>query len=230
MTTFALLLYPELTQLDLTGPYEVFSRCPGAKVHLAWKTASPVRTEHGLVLPADTALRDLARVDVLCIPGGFGVDALLNDDEVLAEVRRLAATARYVTSVCTGALLLGAAGLLRGRRATTHWTALDLLVQFGATPVSARTVRDGPVITGGGVTAGIDFGLEIAGLLHGEATAQAIQLSIEYRPAPPFHCGHPDEAPSETVELLRSRGAPRRAQRLAAVQQAVQRLGPVNRP
>ena len=225
MATFALLLFPEMTQLDLTGPYEVFSRCPDARVHLAWKEACPVKTEHGLALPADTALADLDKVDVLCIPGGFGVDALMADADVLAHVRRLAATARYVTSVCTGALVLGAAGLLKGRRATTHWASLDLLGAFGAQPLSQRIVQDGPLITGGGVTAGIDFGLHVAAQLHGQETAQMIQLGIEYRPAPPLRSGHPDEAPAAIVEAMRTRGSARRAQRVAVVREAAQRLG-----
>jgi cyclohexyl-isocyanide hydratase len=224
MTSFALLLFPDMTQLDLTGPYEVFSRCPGAQVHVAWKTVGPVKTEHGLALQATTALAELAQVDVLCIPGGFGVDALLDDDELLQHVRRLAAGARFVTSVCSGALVLGAAGLLRGRRATTHWTSLDLLARFGATPVADRIVVDGSVITGGGVTAGIDFGLHLAALLHGRPIAEAIQLGIEYRPAPPFDAGHPDVAAASVIDRVRARSAPRRAGRVAAVDRAARRL------
>jgi len=221
---FGILIFPNVQQLDLTGPYEVFSRCPDARVYLAWKQAGPVTTEHGLALPADTALADLDKVDVLCVPGGYGVDALMADAEVLAHLRRLAATARFITSVCTGALVLGAAGLLKGRRATTHWTSLDLLGAFGATPVSERIVHDGSVITGGGVTAGIDFGLYVAAQLHGEDIAQAVQLSMEYRPAPPLRAGHPDEAPASIVEMLRVRGSARRAQRVAAVSSAALRL------
>ena len=224
MTTFAFLIFPELTQLDFTGPYEVVSRCPGATVHVAWKNTDPVRTEHGLMLQPTIALTDIAQADVLCVPGGFGVNALLEDEEVLGHVRRLASTASYVTSVSAGALVLGAAGLLQGRRATTHWAALDLLPLFGATPVNERVVQDGPVITGGGVTAGIDFGLQLVGRLHGDAVAQAIQLVMEYRPAPPYASGHPDEASDEVIALVRARLGARRGEREAAAKRAAERL------
>jgi cyclohexyl-isocyanide hydratase len=225
MTTFALLLFPTLTQLDLTGPYEVFCRCPGATVHLVWKTREPVLSEHGMRLLPTATFEELPEADVLCIPGGFGVNALLTDDETLAYVRQLAAGARYITSVCTGALVLGAAGLLRGRRATTHWTALDYLSAFGATPVNSRTVTDGPVVTGGGVTAGIDFALQVAAALHGRPVAEAIQLSIEYNPAPPFNAGHPDVAPPAITQAIRAHAPTRQAERAAQVRLAASRLG-----
>lgn len=225
MTTFALLLFPGLTQLDLTGPYEVFCRCPGAKVHLVWKSMEPVTSEHGMRLLPTTTFGELPRADVLCVPGGFGVNALLTDDETLAYVRQLAGGARYITSVCTGALVLGAAGLLRGRRATTHWTAMNYLPAFGATPPAGRTVTDGPVITGGGVTAGIDFALELAAALHGRAVAETIQLSIEYNPAPPFNAGHPDVAPPAITAAIRQHAPARQAERAAQVRLAVARLG-----
>lgn len=225
MTTFALLLFPALTQLDLTGPYEVFCRCPGAQVHLVWKSMDPVVTEHGMRILPTTTFQELPQADVLCVPGGFGVNALLTDDEALAYVRQLAGGARYITSVCTGALVLGAAGLLRGRRATTHWTATQYLAAFGATPAAGRTVTDGPVVAGGGVTAGIDFALELAAALHGRAVAEAIQLSIEYNPAPPFSAGHPDVAPPAITAAIRQNSLPRQAERAAQVRRAAARLG-----
>ncbi|MBU6501685.1 MAG: DJ-1/PfpI family protein [Burkholderiales bacterium] len=225
MTTFALLLFPALTQLDLTGPYEVFCRCPDARVHLVWKSMDPVVTEHGMRILPTTTFSELPRADVLCVPGGFGVNALLTDDETLVYLRQLASGARYITSVCTGALVLGAAGLLRGRRATTHWTAVDYLTAFGATPAPGRTVTDGPVVTGGGVTAGIDFALELAAAMHGRAVAEAIQLAIEYNPAPPFRAGHPDVAPPEITAALREKSLPRQAERAAQVRLAAARLG-----
>ncbi len=224
MTTIALLLFPDLTQLDLTGPYEVFSRCPGARVRRVWKNLDPVVTEHGLRLEPDATFDDLTSADVLCVPGGFGVTPLLGDAQTIGWIRRVGASARYVTSVCTGALLLGAAGLLRGRRATTHWTSFEMLSEFGALPTPGRVVRDGNVFTGGGVTAGIDFALELVAELRDRRTAEAIQLAIEYRPQPPFDAGHPDVAPPDLVRTLRERVAPRQAERLERVRQAARAL------
>ena len=225
MTTFALLLFPALTQLDLTGPYEVFCRCPGAQVHLVWKTMDPVVTEHGMRILPTTTFKELPQADVLCIPGGFGVNTLLTDDETLDYVRQLAGGARYITSVCTGALVLGAAGLLRGRRATTHWTAMEYLPAFGATAAPGRTVMDGTVVTGGGVTAGIDFALELAATMYGRAVAETIQLSIEYNPAPPLRAGHPDVAPPAITAAVRESSLLRQAERAAQVRLAAARLG-----
>src|SRR5512133_2322262 len=193
-----LLAFPRMTQLDHTGPYEVFARLPGAEVQLLWNARGPVESELGLAVSATTALADAPTLDVLCVPGGPGVNAVLEDDEVLDFVAARAAAARLVTSVCTGALVLGAAGLLRGRRATTHWLSLDLLPIFGATPVRERVVVDGNVVTGGGVTAGIDFGLSVAAALVGERTAGEIALVLEYAPAPPLP-GSPDAAPPALV-------------------------------
>jgi cyclohexyl-isocyanide hydratase len=218
MTTIAFLLFPEVTQLDLTGPYEVLCRCPGAQVHLVWKDRAPVVTEHGMVLMPTATFANLPKVDVLCVPGGYGVDALMVDEEVLAYVRQVAQSAQYVTSVCTGALVLGAAGLLKGRKATTQWTCVDMLSAFGAVPTRGRVVRDGPFITGGGVTAGIDFALELVAALHSPAVAQAIQLGIEYNPEPPFNAGHPDVAPAEITASVRHRMARRRKEREALIQ------------
>lgn len=225
MTRFAFLVFPGLTQLDLTAPYEVFCRAPGAEVHLAWKALDPVRTEHGLALSPTVTLDALEPVDVLCVPGGFGINALLGDDEVLTHLRRLAPHARFVTSVCTGALVLGAAGLLRGRRATTHWMSREFLPAFGAEPAPGRWVEDDGVITGGGVTAGLDFALHVLARLHGDGAARAVQLAIEYDPAPPFACGHPDRAPAELVAAVRARSAPAQRRRADLVAAAAARLG-----
>ena len=224
MTTFALLLFPELTQLDLTGPYEVFCRCPEARVELLWKDRVPVKTEHGLMLAPTASLAEVPAVDVLCVPGGFGVNALPEDAEVLGHLRRLAASARYVTSVCTGALVLGAAGLLQGKRATTHWSARDFLPAFGALPTAGRIVRDGNLLTGGGVTAGIDLALTVAAELYGQPVAEGIQLAIEYDPHPRFNAGHPDQAPAALVAAALARIAPRHAERAVAVARAAARL------
>lgn len=219
-----LLLFPRLTQLDLTGPFEVFSRLPDARVRLLWKTADPVRADTGLGLLPDTVLAECPQLDVVCVPGGPGVAAMMEDAEVLEFLRRQAAGARYVTSVCTGALVLGAAGLLRGKRATTHWASHDFLAALGATPVQARVVRDGNLLTGGGVTAGIDFALTIAAEIAGPEVAQAIQLQIEYAPAPPFDAGRPETAPAEVLAAAQRRGAGMRAEREALVGRVAKRL------
>jgi len=171
-----LLLFPNLTQLDLTGPFETLSRMPGVRVHLVARTLEPVRSDIGLSLLPTVTLQECPDLDVICVPGGPGVNDLILDDEVLAFLRRQGAQARYVTSVCSGALVLGAAGLLRGYRAVTHWGSMGFLEPFGATPVNTRVCVDRNRITGGGVTAGIDFGLYLASVLRGEETAQRIQL------------------------------------------------------
>jgi cyclohexyl-isocyanide hydratase len=219
-----LLLFPRLTQLDLTGPFEVFSRLPGARVRLVWKEAGPVQADTGITMLADTGFADCPPLEVLCVPGGPGVAALMEDAEVLAFLRRQAAGARYVTSVCTGALVLGAAGLLKGKRATTHWASHDFLAALGATPVQARVVRDGKLLTGGGVTAGIDFALTLAAEMASPAVAQAIQLAIEYAPAPPFEAGSPKNAPAEVLALAQQRGATMRRDREALVARVAARL------
>jgi cyclohexyl-isocyanide hydratase len=224
MASFAMVLLPNMTQLDFTAPYEVFTRCPEAKVDALWILPGPVRSESGLAITATRTFDDVESADVLFIPGGRGVNAVLNDPVVIGHVQRLARTARYVTSVCTGALVLGAAGLLKGRSATTHWTAMDMLATLGAKPVSKRIVQDGHLVTGGGVTAGIDFGLALAALLHGPRTAEAIQLAMEYNPAPPFGAGHPDTAPAEVTAALLARIEARQAERWAEVEKAAMRI------
>jgi cyclohexyl-isocyanide hydratase len=222
--TIGFLLFPRLTQLDFTGPFEVLSRLPGATVKLLWKQAGPVRSDTGLTMLADTALAEAPPLDIICVPGGPGVAALMEDAEVLDFLRAQAPRARYVTSVCTGALVLGAAGLLRGKRATTHWASHDFLAELGAVPVQGRVVRDGKVFTGGGVTAGIDFALAIAAEIAGPAVAQAIQLQIEYAPEPPFNAGTPATAPAEVLAAAEARGAGMRAERVALVARVAARL------
>ena len=212
-----LLLFPRLTQLDLTGPFEVFAKMPGAQTLLLWKTLGPVQAETGLRLLPNATLRDCPQLDVLCVPGGPGVSALMEDEEVLDFLRQQAAAARFVSSVCTGSLVLGAAGLLRGKRATSHWASRDLLAAFGAIPTAGRVVRDGNLLTGGGVTAGIDFALTMVAELAGPDVAQAIQLQIEYAPAPPFDAGTPESAPPAVLAAVRSRMAGMRAEREALV-------------
>jgi len=219
-----LLLFPDITQLDMTGPYEVFTKLPGAEVHLVWKTLEPVVANGGMRIVPTTTFAACPQLDLVCVPGGPGMNALLNDEETLAFLRRQAEAARYVTSVCTGALVLGAAGLLRGKRAATHWMSRDMLGAFGATPVAERVVIDGNVVTGGGVTAGIDFALTIAAEAFGEDLAKAIQLGIEYDPQPPFRAGSPEGAGPAIVEKARSGAVRRQAERAQAVQQAAARL------
>ncbi len=219
-----LLLFPNITQLDLTGPYEVFIKFPGAKVRLVWKTCEPVTAGGGMRLIPDTAFADCPPLDLICVPGGAGMNPLLNDDETLAFIRAQAAGAKYVTSVCTGALVLGAAGLLRDKRATTHWMSLEMLEAFGAIPCAERVVVDGNIVTGGGVTAGIDFALAIAGREFGEETARAIQLGIEYNPEPPYDAGSPKRAGQRLVAQIRDAADARQAEREAAVACAAERL------
>ena len=215
-----LLLYPDLTQLDLTGPLEVLARLPGAVVHTVWKQAGPVRADSGLSLVASTSFADCPPLDLVFVPGGLGQIALMEDDETLTFVRHHGERARWVTSVCTGSLVLGAAGLLRGYRAATHWMFMDLLPAYGAVPVSERVVIDRNRITAGGVTAGIDFGLRVLAEVAGDATAQAVQLALEYDPQPPFDCGHPRTAPSALVDAVRARFAERIARRQAQARRA----------
>ncbi|MBC8722314.1 MULTISPECIES: DJ-1/PfpI family protein [Paraburkholderia] len=217
------LVFPKVQQLDLTGPHDVLASLPGATMHLIWKTREPVVSSNGLVLTPSTTYESCPPLDVICVPGGSGVTDLLQDEQTIDFVCRQAASARYVTSVCTGALLLGAAGLLRGRRATTHWAFHSLLAPLGAIPTHARVVRDGNLITGGGVTAGIDFGLTVAAELAGVEEAQAIQLELEYAPAPPFDAGDPALAPQAVVELVRRRSAEGLAARRRVVMEIAER-------
>jgi cyclohexyl-isocyanide hydratase len=206
------LLFPHVTQLDLTGPAQILSRVPGAQVHLAWKTRDPVPTDVGFTINPTTTFADCPPLDVLCVPGGFGIERLFGDAETLAFLRRQGGQARYVTSVCNGSLVLGAAGLLDGYRSACHWMWLPFLTRFGAVPVAERIVRDRNRISGGGVTAGIDFGLALAAELAGEDAARTIQLALEYDPQPPFNAGSPVGAGTELVARYRAMVAPRMAQ------------------
>ena len=209
-------LFPGVTQLDFTGPHQVFSMLPSATVIVA-SSAGGTLESSGLVFAGLQRLSDIAACDVICVPGGRGVtDNAIHDEVFIRELRRLAESARYVTSVCRGSLALGAAGLLRGKRAASHWLWRDFLPAFGATPDPGRVVRDGNVITGGGVTAGIDFALTVVAELAGEEMAKAIQLQIEYAPEPPFDAGRPETAPPEIVARMRERSG------AAAVQLAVE--------
>lgn len=194
----AFVLFPNVTQLDFTGPLQVLSRVPGAKVHLAAKSMAPVATDAVLTLNPTCTFATCPPVDVLVIPGGFGVDNAMNDPDLMSFVKRESARAKYVTSVCTGAFILGAAGLLKGKRATTHWAYHDELAKVGAIPTKARVVRDGNIFTGGGVTAGIDFALTLTAEIAGEGVAKSIQLGLEYEPAPPFDAGSPEKAEPQT--------------------------------
>lgn len=217
-------VYPHVTQLDFTGPHEVFWRLPGARCILASSTGGDLEADGGLVFARVQRLADVERCALLCVPGGFGTIAAMEDQELLAQLRRLAGTARYVTSVCTGALVLGAAGLLKGKRATTHWAWREALPAFGAKPDSARVVRDGNVFTGGGVTAGIDFALTVLAEIAGAAFAQSVQLRIEYAPDPPFNAGRPELAPVQVLATAQARYEEVRSARDAAVQRAAARL------
>ena len=204
--------------------YEVFIRFPDTDVHLVSKTLEPVVADGGMRLLPSTTFGECPKLDLVCVQGGAGMNPLLNDQETLDFLNLQASGARYVTSVCTGALVLGAAGLLRGKRATTHWMSLRMLAAFGSEPVAERVVVDGNVITGGGVTAGIDFALTVASELFGAETARRIQLGIEYAPNPPFDSGTPDRADASVVAALREAAAPRQNEREAAVEEASARV------
>src|ERR1700754_2545322 len=219
-----LLLFPYVTQLDFTGPLQVFSSVPGAKVHLIWKRIEPVPSDSVMMLTPTTTFAGCPQLDVICVPGGAGTNDMVNDEEMLAFLRKQSEGARYVTSVCTGALVLGAAGLLKGYRAATHWTAIDYLPAYGAIPSRTRVCTDRNRVTGGGVTAGIDFALKLVELLVDRKTAEAIQLRLEYNPGPPFNSGSPDTAPPDVLALINERIAPFKARRTEAIARAAARL------
>jgi cyclohexyl-isocyanide hydratase len=219
--TIGLLAFPDMTQLDMTGPLQVFTSMqavlPGTDVRVLWKTLDPIVTGGGLRLLPDTTLADCPNLDVICVPGGAGVLDLMDDPEILDFVRAQAETATFVGSICTGSLVLAAAGLLKGRRATTHWAWTDLLATLGAIVTPGRVVRDGKFMTGGGVTAGIDFALTMVAELAGQDVAESIQLGIEYAPAPPFNAGSPDTARPAILASVRARMDRARAEREARV-------------
>jgi cyclohexyl-isocyanide hydratase len=199
-------MYPGVTHLDFTGPQQVLARTPGISVTVASVGGRPVRAD-GLTFADLAPLEAIERCDVVCVPGGGGVTDAMLDDLFMHHVRRLALEARYITSVCTGSLILGAAGLLEGKRATCHWAWRDMLPLFGAIADDGRVVRDGNVITGGGVTAGIDFALTLVAELTDDFTAQSVQLGLEYAPQPPFDAGRPETAPAEVLERVLARNA-----------------------
>jgi len=219
-----LVLFPRLTQLDLTGPYEVLARVPGATVHLIAASMDPVVSEYGLAITPTVTFEEAPALDLFCVPGGTGVNPMMEDERLLRFLEDQGARARYVTSVCTGSLLLGAAGLLHGYRATTHWMSMDMLAAFGAEAVDERVVVDRNRITGGGITGGIDFGLAVAAEIAGPGVAQAIQLMMEYDPRPPFACGSPRTAPPELVEKVRQARQALQTERAAIVERASARV------
>jgi len=218
------LIFPDVTQLDLTGPAQVLSRVPGAKIHLAWRTIEPLMTDVGFSINPTVSFAECPQLDVLCVPGGIGVIGQLNDSATLQFLRAQGRTARYVTSVCNGSVLLGAAGLLEGYESACHWLWREYLPRFGAKPVAARVVRDRNRLTGGGVTSGIDFAFVLARELAGEDATKLIQLVLEYDPKPPFDFGSPEKAGAELVERARQTQLHRMQGAEAEIQRAASRL------
>jgi cyclohexyl-isocyanide hydratase len=219
------LIFDRLDQIDLTGPFEVFSRVPNSTYRIYGKSTAPLRDLRGLRMMADAPLDEAPQLDLVHIPGGFGQEALMDDEEILGWIRRQAEGARCVFSVCTGALILGAAGLLQGRRATTHWASIDLLPYFGATAVNERVVTDGNMIFAAGVTSGIDGALRVAADLRGDEVAQGIQLAIAYAPEPPFNSGTPETAPPVVLERAKDAMRQITAQREQTARRIAARLG-----
>jgi cyclohexyl-isocyanide hydratase len=198
-------LFDNVTQLDFSGPVQFLSRLPGATTHVASKDGKQVSTDCGFDIMPTISFADCPQADIICVPGGHGVRQAIADAAIVDFVRKQAAGAQWITSVCTGSFILGAAGLLAGKRATTHWAYTQLLPLFGATYEEARVVRDGNLVTAGGVTSGIDFALELMAMAKGEDVARTIQLALEYDPAPPFPGGHPSRSPASLVEGLKAR-------------------------
>ncbi|MGO9006065.1 MAG: DJ-1/PfpI family protein [Beijerinckiaceae bacterium] len=217
-------IYAGMTQLDFTAPHTVFSRLPATTTIVGSEPGGMIESEGGLTFAGTIRLSEIARCDLLFVPGGMAATDVINDLAFMKEFKRLAAGARYLTSVCTGSLVLGAAGLLKGRRAACHWAWRHMLPLFGAEPDASRVARDGNIITGGGVTAGIDFALVVAAELAGETFAQALQLGLEYAPAPPFDAGSPETAPPDVLALVESRMAKLLPQRRAGAEAAAARL------
>lgn len=208
------LIFPDMDQCDFTGPFEALARVPNSRFLTIWKDRNPVRDLRGMQLLADTTIGEAPHLDVLLVPGGHGQEALMQDEVVLSFIRKQAASARYVFSVCTGALICGAAGLLQGKRATTHWTAMEVLPLFGAIPSDERVVIDGKFISAGGVTSGIDGSLIVVSLLRGETVAQELQLYMAYDPEPPFQSGSPAKAPASILATVTERARPVTEKRL----------------
>ncbi len=220
----AFLLFPNVTQLDLTGPAQVLSRLGNVKLDLVARTREPVPTDAQFSLTPTATFAEVPRTDILCVPGGFGIVAAMQDAETLAWLRQVGAEAQWVTSVCTGSLVLAAAGLLDGYRAACHWASRDQLGFFGVEPVAERVVFDRNRVTGGGVTAGIDFGLAVTGAIRGEAHAKLVQLSLEYDPAPPFDSGSPERADTATLDRYHAmveKFAPGRAETVRTIAEAL---------
>lgn len=202
-TQIGFLVYPKVTALDFVGPAQVLSQMPDTQIHIVWKTMAPIETDAGFSVNPTTVLGDAPDLDVICIPGGPGQVDIMGDEEILAFVRAQGEQAKYVTSVCSGSLLLAQAGLMNGYKAGCHWAWRDVLEGFGAIPVAERVVKDRNRMTGGGVTAGIDFGLTLAAEISGEEMAKTIQLILEYDPAPPFDCGSPEKAGPDLERKVR---------------------------
>lgn len=220
-----LLVFPNITQLDMTGPLQVFCSVADADVHLVWKTKDPLPSDTVLTITPTTTMADCPQLDVICVPGGLGTDPLMEDEEVLGFLRRQAETAEYVTSVCTGALVLAAAGLLTGYRATTHWNALSTLPIMGVEAVDERVCIDRNRMTGGGVTAGIDLGLKVVAEMFGQPVAEFVQLRLEYNPKPPFTSGSPKTAPAEVLESTQNKMEAARLRRVEIANRVAERLG-----
>ncbi len=225
MRHIGMLIFPRLTQLDMTGPYEVLARLPDTKVELVARTLAPVTTDRGMQIVPTVTYETCPPLDVVMVPGGPGQQDLMEDEAALGFLRKQAAQAKYVTSVCTGSLVLGAAGLLKGKRATCHWNALEHLKLLGAIPVAEKVVVDGDIVTGAGVTSGVDFALKLAAILEGEQTAREIQLGIEYDPEPPFNSGSPKTAARDMVDRLRARGVQLYEARKAVAARVGKKLG-----
>ncbi len=217
-------IYPGMTQLDFTGPHTIFSPIPGASVVVASEPGGAIESDGGLVFAGTRRMAEVERCDLLFVPGGMAATDVIHDAAFMSEFRRLAEGARYLTSVCTGSIVLGAAGLLKGKRAACHWAWRDLLPLFGAIPDASRVARDGNVITGGGVTTGIDFALVVAAEIGGETLAQALQLAVEYAPDPPFNSGRPETAPREVLAQVQARLAAQLPARRAAAEAAAAKL------
>ena len=220
-----MLIFPRLTQLDMTGPYEVLARLPNTTVDLVARTIAPVTTDRGMQIVPTATYATCPPLDVVMVPGGPGQQDLMEEEAALEFLRRQAATAKYITSVCTGSLVLGAAGLLKGKRATCHWAAIDHLALLGAIPVREKVVVDGHIVTGAGVTSGIDFALTLAAMLEGEQVAREIQLQIEYDPAPPFNSGSPNTAAPAMLEAVKARLAKLNEERRTVATRVGRKLG-----